>query len=81
MGKEKSATFIELKKKLPHGYSTTIVERLEKKGIKVTARNVQYVANGQISNADIEAEILGFLDELIETQFEAEVKKRLEKLK
>lgn len=81
MAQENSETFEALKKELPHGFSTLIVKRLADRGIEVTARNVQYVAKGQSSNPEIESEILKLLDEKIESKFENEVKKRLEKLK
>ena len=81
MAKENSDTFQQLKKELPHGFSTIIVQRLADRGIEVTARNVQYVAKGQSSNPEIEAEILKLLDEKIESKFENELKKRLDKLK
>lgn len=74
-------TFAKLCQALPYGYSRIITDRLAERGISTTPRNVQYVANGQTSNPDIEEEILKLLDEKIEKHFENEVKKRLDKLK
>jgi hypothetical protein len=45
----------------PKGYARLVVERLAAKGISTSARNVQYVANFESSNADIEAELLELL--------------------
>jgi hypothetical protein len=61
MAKEVS-TFQKLRKALPTGFSRIVTERLAAKGIKTTARNVQYVANGKTRNPDIEAELLDLLD-------------------
>lgn len=59
-GTEKN-TFQRLKEALPHGFSSIVVERLAAKGITITARTVQNVANGKHGNPDIEAELLDII--------------------
>ncbi len=76
---QEMTTFDKLKAKLPKGFSNIVVDRLAEKQVKVSARTVQYVANGRHRNPQIEAELLKLLDEKIESDFEIEIKKRLEK--
>ncbi len=59
---QEKSTFERLKDALPHGFSRIIVDRLSAKGINITQRTVQRVAQGIHRNADIEAELLDLIE-------------------